>query len=103
MDTDELSNETYEAVILTAERFNHDLTLTFGCLASMCENEEEYLEKAEQLINECLAEEDMDALMDDMFFGNPPDEKDFRNTLLKILDNINQVRQIPIEKRVFEF
>jgi len=33
MDTDNLSNEAYKAVIVTAEVFNHDLTLHFGCLA----------------------------------------------------------------------
>ena len=34
MDTDDLSNETYKAVIIEAEKFNHDLTLQFGILAT---------------------------------------------------------------------
>jgi len=84
MDTDYLSNETYKAVILTAEMFNHDLTLQFGCLAMGCNDEAEYLLKAEQLIKECLEDEDIDVLMDDIFFGNPPKEKDFRNVLSEI-------------------
>ena len=103
MDTDDLSNETYAAVLLTAESFNHDLTLHFGCLASECVNEEEYLLKAERLINKCLESENIESLMKDMFFGNTPKEKDFKNALYKILQNINKVRQISKEKRTFEF
>ncbi len=30
MDTDDLSKEAYEAIIIEAERFSHDLTLHFG-------------------------------------------------------------------------
>jgi len=103
MDTDSLSNETYKAVILTAEKFNHDLTLQFGCLASECKDEEEYLFEAEQLINEWLEDENIEEWMIDIFFGNPPKLKDFRNALSKIQYNINKVREIPIEKRTFEF
>ena len=33
MDTDELSNETYEAILVEAERFNHNLTLQLGVLS----------------------------------------------------------------------
>jgi hypothetical protein len=43
MDTDDLSNETYEAVIIEAERFHHNLTLHFGLLAGQCDTEEECL------------------------------------------------------------
>ena len=52
MDTDDLSNETYNAVILEAEKFNHDLTLQFGVMASSCNSEEEYLQNAKQLVRE---------------------------------------------------
>ena len=103
MDTDNLSNETYEAVILTAERFNHDLTLRFGCLSYECDGEEEYLLKAEQLIKRYLEEKNKERLMDDIFFGNPPDEEGFQNALLDILHNIEEVRKIPINNRHFEF
>ena len=37
MDTDDLSNEAYEAVIIEAERFHHNLTLHFGVLADDCD------------------------------------------------------------------
>ena len=103
MDTDDLSNETYEAVILTAERFNHDLTLSFGCLASVCKNDDDYLRNAEQLINDWLEDEYFDDLMDDIFFGNPPKREDFVKTISDILLNINKVRQIPVKERTFEF
>jgi len=103
MDTDSLSNETYKAVILTADMFNHDLTLHFGCLARDCEDEEDYLNNAEELIKYWLEDDDFDILMDDLFFGDPPKEKDFRNVLSEIQHNINKVREIPIEKRTFEF
>ncbi len=32
MDTDDLSEKTYRAIMVEAERFNHDLTLQFGLL-----------------------------------------------------------------------
>ncbi|MDR2231669.1 MAG: hypothetical protein LBE56_00940 [Tannerella sp.] len=103
MDTDELSNETYKAVIFTAEKFNHDLSLHFGCLARECDNEEEYLSKAEELIEECLEDDNIKVLMDDLFFENPPKEKVFRKVLSETQYNINEVKEIPIEKRTFEF
>ena len=33
IDTDDLSNKTYKAIMLEAENFNHDLTLQFGLLS----------------------------------------------------------------------
>ena len=50
-----------------------------------------------------MEDEDIDYLMFNIFFEDPPKEKDFKKTLLNILNNINKVRQIPIEKRTFEF
>ncbi|MCH8569067.1 MAG: hypothetical protein LAT67_12410 [Balneolales bacterium] len=52
MDTDELSKEAYQAVIIEAEKFHQDLTLQFGLLASLCKDEEEYLDEALDLISE---------------------------------------------------
>ena len=48
MDTDNLSNEFYRAVIIEAERFNYDLTLQFGVLASSCKNEKEYIKECKR-------------------------------------------------------
>ena len=103
MDTDDLSNETYKAVISTAERFNHDMALPFGCLASECKNDDDYLKKAEQIIKKWQKHKYIDDLMDDIFFGNPPERKDFEKTLSNILLNINEVRKIPMKERTFEF
>ena len=98
MDTDDLSDKTYDAVMLTAEKFNNDLTVWLGCLASECKNEAEYLSKAEEWINDCLEDEDIDDLMEDLFFGNPPSEKDFKNTLLNILKNIEKIKKRSVKR-----
>ena len=50
MDTDDLSKEAYQGIIIEAEKFNHDLTLQFGLLADDCEGEIEYIEKSEQFV-----------------------------------------------------
>ncbi len=49
METDELSRESYKAVIIEAEELSHDLTLNFGLLSYQCKDEPEYLEKTRQL------------------------------------------------------
>ena len=101
MDTDDLSNETYKAVILEVEKFNHDLTLQFGVLASSCKNEEEYLANAKQLISEIRELDGYD--LEDMFFCNLPNISDLHKCLQQIELNIAQVETIPKEKRHFEF
>lgn len=47
MDTDELSNELYKAVLIEAENFHHDFTLQFGLISYSCKNEKEYIQQAE--------------------------------------------------------
>ncbi|MCL2282641.1 MAG: hypothetical protein FWC26_04920 [Fibromonadales bacterium] len=94
MDTDDLSDEVYKAVILAAERFNPDLALHFGCLADKCyDDDEDYLLQAEQLIDGCLEAEYIEFLIDDMFFGEPVDQKKFKKVLLKIKGNINKIKE----------
>ncbi len=44
MDTDELSEKTYQAILGKAERFNHDLTLQFGLLSYECNDEKEFIQ-----------------------------------------------------------
>ena len=51
MDTDDLSRETYQAILIEAEKFNHDLTLRFGVLAGQCKDENEYIDKSIKVIN----------------------------------------------------
>ncbi len=101
MDTDDLSNETYKAVILEAEKFNHDLTLQFGVSASSCKNEEEYLENAKKLIKEIGKLDEYD--LEDMFFGNTPNTSHLHKCLQQIEINIVRVESIPKEKRHYKF
>ncbi|HDZ85785.1 MAG TPA: hypothetical protein ENH35_04555 [Candidatus Moranbacteria bacterium] len=101
MDTDDLSNETYKAVILEAEKFNHDLTLQFGVMASSCKTEEEYLQKAKQLINEIRELDNYD--LEDLFFGTLPDKKLLEQRISQIEQNIAEVETIPKQNRHYEF
>ncbi len=52
MDTGDLSEETHRAIMVETEMFNHDLTLQFGLLSGDCINEDDFIEKSVQLINE---------------------------------------------------
>ena len=102
MDTDELSEETYEAIIVTCDKFNQDLTLQFGLLASICSDDNDYLMKANDLITEWKS--DLSGSIDDIFFDAiKPNVETFQNVLLDIQAKIEQVINIPIEKREFEF
>lgn len=101
MDTDDLSTETYKAVIIEAEKFNHDLTLQFGVLASSCKDEKEYLAKVREVIK-YLRGLDNNALSD-IFFGIIPKKAILFKTLDKILENIINVEKIPENKRTYDF
>lgn len=101
MDTDELSTEAYKGIITESDKFNHDLTLQFGVMASSCENEKEYLEEAKKLIQEIRELDDED--LSDMFYGSPPKKVSLLLTLDKILANISEVEKIPENKRHYEF
>lgn len=83
MDTDDLSISTYSGIILEAEMFNHDLTLQFGLLASNCKDDDDYLNQAEEMIKEWLADKDLDMIADDIFFGKTVDLNNFKTVLIK--------------------
>ncbi len=89
IDTSDLTVETSEAIMIEAERFNHDLTLQFGLLSYECDDEKDFILKSKELIAEMLRYNN--AVIDDMFFGNPPKTKDFHQTLHKILSNISKL------------
>lgn len=101
MDTDELSSEIYKGIIIEAEKFNHDLTLQFGVMASSCKNEKEYIFNAKKLIKEIRNLDKHD--LSDIFFGSPPEKKSLLLTLDKILENISEIEKIPENKRHYEF
>jgi hypothetical protein len=102
MDTDELSEETYKAIIITSEKFNHNLTLHFGVLASICSDDNDYLLKANNLIIEWKS--DLANSINEIFFDTvKPKASTFENLLSNIQNQIEKVNSIPIEKRKFEF
>jgi len=101
MDTDDLSTEVYQGIIMEAEKFSRDLTLQFGILSRHCKNEEEYLNMASDLISELqtYGEEELN----DIFFGKLPDIELLKLTLNRIIKNIAQIREIPKDRRHYEF
>lgn len=101
MDTDLLSTETYQATLVEAERFDHNLTLHFGLLSTKCKNEKEFIEKAEQMLHTFKKAKPEELL--DAFFGEVPDMDEFHQTIEKIFKNLEKVKKIPYEKRHFEF
>jgi len=101
MDTDDLSREAYSGIIIEAEKLSHDLTLHYGILSSDCENETEYIEKAEKLTKEIMEIDDYE--LDDLFWGNPPEKEKLNITCERILENIEKIKLIPIKKRKFDF
>ncbi|PKP28923.1 MAG: hypothetical protein CVU01_02570 [Bacteroidetes bacterium HGW-Bacteroidetes-18] len=86
--------------MIEAEMFNHDLTLQFGLLSSECEDESHFIEKSILLIYE-MKKYDKTGL-DIIFFGSPPKMNNFYEVLEKILDNIAEVKKIPINNRTYE-
>ncbi len=102
MDTDELSTQAYNAVLIAAENFNHNLTLQFGLLSYRCENESDYLQKSIELIKE-WSENIKDSIEEIFFDVEHPTKKQFKKVLDEISNNIAKVLEIPLEKRIFEF
>jgi hypothetical protein len=102
MDTNDLSRETHVAVIETAERFHHDLTLQFGVMAGDCKSDNEFLDESWAIINEWLTDWEIDEVIMEIFFDDPPAKKEFKKILDQILSNIENVRKIPVEKRKFD-
>ena len=101
MDTDDLSQEAYKAIMIEAERFNHDLTLRFGVLSGDCKDEEEYLKKSLLLIEKIKKAKKYQ--LEDIFFGDVPNIDQLIKTLDRIIENIEGVKKIPFKKRYFDF
>jgi len=101
MDTDDLSQEAYRAIMIEAELFNHDLTLRFGVLSGDCDDEKEYLDKSLQLIEQIKKAKKHQ--LEDLFFGDVPNMDQLNKTLDKIKENIAKVKEIPFDNRHFDF
>jgi hypothetical protein len=92
----------YKAILVAAEKFNHNLTLQFGLLASHCINDEDYLQKAKQLIVEWRM--NLPNSINEIFFDvKKPKISTFESVLSEIHSGIEQVLSIPVKKRKFEF
>ena len=89
MDTGDLTDKTYNAIMIEAERFDHNITLQFGLLSYECKDEPDFIKKSKQLINRMLKYSE--GQIDDMFFGEPPNIIEFHKALNKILLNISQL------------
>ncbi len=89
IDTGDLTDKTYQAIMIEAERFDHNLTLQFGLLSYQCKDETDFIKKSKQLIKQMLKYNMAD--IDDMFFGEPPIKKEFHAALNKILENISLI------------
>jgi hypothetical protein len=101
MDTDDLSRKAYNAVIIEAEKLSHDLAIQFGVLSSRCREETEYLKRSKQLANEI--KQLVDFGLEDLLFGNVPEKNKLNYTLNRIINNIEQVNKIPMNKRYYDF
>jgi len=99
VDTDELSDEAYQGIIVEAEKFLHDLTLHFGVLASRCKNEEEYIDLALKLIGEIRTAKQREYL--DIYFGQEPSIKSVHKVLDRMENNIKMINKIPLLERNF--
>jgi hypothetical protein len=101
MDTDDLSQEAYRAIMIEAELFNHDLTLRFGVLSGDCDDETEYLDKSLKLIEQIKKAKKLQ--LENLFFGEVLNIDQLNKTLDRIKDNIVKVKEIPYDKRRFDF
>jgi hypothetical protein len=102
MDSDDLSISTYNGIIIESETFSHDLTLQFGVLTSDCKDDDDYLNQAEAMIRNWLKVDYFEEIIEDVFYSEPVDEKEFRDTLNKILSNITDIRKTPMKDREYE-
>lgn len=102
MDTDVLSSETYNAIMIPAEKFHSELVSPFVIMADNCQTDDEFLDQAESLIKEWLTDWDLDDVIADVFFESQPKKKDFKEILKTILKKIDKARAIPTEKRTFD-
>ena len=102
MDKDDLSRDSYDAIIIEAEKFHHDLTLQFGVLSGSFDTENEYLTASENMIMDWIENWDIDNVIDEIFYDNQPNKVDFKKCLDKIISNINEVKKIPIKARKFD-
>lgn len=98
MDTDDLSEEAYAGVLLTAEGLSHNLTLAFAVLAADCATEDDYLKECRRLIDMWI--DQPEKINAEIFFDVPiPHMDQVTYTMLKIEANIKKVLMWPAKDR----
>ncbi len=95
MDTEDLSERAYQGIILEADSFNHCLALWFGQLSGSCKDENDFIKKSIQLINNMKKYDNED--IESIFFEDIPDINDFHVVLNKILENIVKLKDFTKE------
>jgi len=100
MDTDDLSQEAYEGILTEADQLSDDLSLHFGRLSYDCKNETEFLEQSLKLIKDIKKFDEEE--LNDFFNDNAPDPDELKATLERIVQNIKEIKKIPLNKRHFE-
>lgn len=100
MDTHDLSREAYNGILLEAEKLTHDLTVHYGVLSSVCEDEADYIDKALEMTKEIMQADDYE--LNNFFWGNTPDKQKLNFRLQTIINNIEHIKKIPIEKRHYD-
>ena len=86
MDTRAITAITYKAILEEAEMAHHDLALQFGLLAKISEDEQDYIQKADQLVVLMLQYPAAD--IDAIFLNEPLSKEQFHQALYRIADNI---------------
>lgn len=100
MDTDHLSNEAYQAIIVEAGNYSRGLLLNFAQLASSCNTEKEYIAAILELMSE-ISEMDQDELWE-FLMGDTLSAKQLQLCLKKISNNVDALNKIPLSQRHFE-
>lgn len=95
MDTDDLSIESYQIIVL-ANEISDFMKTDFGVLATKCKNEKEYLDKAFTFAQNILY--DQADYLESWMIEDRLDEK----KLIKLTKYIKQVQKIPEDQRSYD-
>ena len=91
IEASDLTDETYNAILLESEKFDDNLTLQFGLLTHDCDDETDFINQSEKLIKKMLKYNNN--TLDDLFFGEPPSMSEFHKVLKKMQSNIERLRR----------
>jgi DNA-directed RNA polymerase specialized sigma subunit len=98
MDTDYLTEDAYNVLIVESGKVLDYLRSDIAVDSRMYHNEDEYLKGALEELNE-IAEDPMDYL-DGWSLEDEVDVNDFKQGILKLIEKVKQVINIPYKDRV---